>query len=82
MDYEPLSCNNPHVVYAFFFPCVMKVHSSSHMSSSSCAAVSLCSFSRPPWVSSPVKEASPAGGKSVHCLRVRRVGVSGYLHVS
>lgn len=41
------------------------------MSSSLCAAASLCFSWRLPLVSSPVKEASPAGGKSARCLRVR-----------
>lgn len=79
MDSEPLSCNDPVVFMLclrFSSPVFIKVHSLSHMSSSSSAAVSLCSFWRPPWVSSPVREASLAGGKSAHCLRVRRVGVA------
>lgn len=42
------------------------------MSSSSSAVVSPCFSWRPLWVSLPVREASPAGGKSAHCLRVRK----------
>lgn len=51
---------------------VHKVPSSFRTSSSSCAAASPCSSWRPPWVSSPVRGASPAGGRCAHCLRVRK----------
>lgn len=53
-----------------FIPCVVKVPSSSRTSSSLCAAASPSFSWRRRWVSLPVKEASPAGGKSAHCLRV------------
>ena len=54
----PLCCGN------------VKVPSSFRTSSSLCAVASPCSSWRPPWASSPAREASPAGGRSARSLRV------------
>lgn len=71
MSWEQVSCRK----MILFLPSLvlLKERSSSPMSSSLCAAGFRCFSWRRPWASSPAKEASLAGGKSVRCLRVMKL---------